>query len=63
MDLFKIEKGYVVISKTFPKEQTPYAEPIDNISYLGLAFLEKYICVSNNEYIVKKNLVEREWIV
>lgn len=64
MDLFKRERGYTVISKTFAKDSPPYAEPIENIVYFGLPFLEKYICVSSNEYIVKKNLVEREeWIV
>lgn len=63
LDLFKFENGYAVISKTFAKDSPPYAEPIDNINYLGLSFLEKYICVSSNEYIVKKNLVEKEWIV
>lgn len=63
MDLFKVENEYAVISKTFTKENPPYAEPIDGIKYLGLGFLEKYICVSSNKYIVKKNLVEKEWFV
>lgn len=64
MDLYKRENGYAVVSKTFAKENPPYAEPINHIPYLGLPFLEKYICVSDNEYIVKKNLLEREeWIV
>lgn len=63
MDLFKEENNYAVVSKTFAKDNPPYAEPIDYISYLGLPFLEKYICVSGNEYIVKKNLVEKEWFV
>lgn len=63
IDLFKMEKGYEVITKTFAKENPPYAEVIDGINYLGLPFLERYICVSSNEYIVKKNLVEKEWIV
>lgn len=43
LDLFKTENKYAVISKTFTKENTPYAEPIEGISYLGLGFLEKYI--------------------
>lgn len=63
MDLFKQEYDYVVVSKTFAKDNPPYAEPIEGIKYLGLSFLETYICVGCNEYIVKKNLVEREWIV
>jgi hypothetical protein len=49
--------------KTFPKDSPPYAEKIENLAYIGLPFLEKYICVKNNEYIVKKNIVEKEWIV
>lgn len=63
MDLFKSENGYDVISKTFAKDNPPYAIPIKGRKYLGLPFLEKYICVSSNEYIVKKNLVEKEWVV
>ena len=58
-----MEKGIGVVSKTFPKDNPPYAEDIPGIKYMGLSFLEKYICVSSNEYIVKKNLVEKEWIV
>ena len=63
LDLFKNENKYAVLSKTFSKEKTPYAEALDGISYLGLGFLEKYICVGDNKYIVKKNLVEKELIV
>lgn len=63
MDWFKLERGYAVIAKTFPKDNPPYAEPVEGIKYFGLAFLEKYICVNSNEYIVKKNLVEKELIV
>lgn len=59
----KTGNDYVVVSKTFAKDNPPYAEPIEGIKYLGLSFLETYICVGCNEYIVKKNLVEREWIV
>lgn len=65
LDAFKAEKGYGVIIKTFPKEKPPYAATIhiNGIDRLGLAFLEKYICVSDNKYIVKKNLIEQEWMV
>ncbi len=63
LDLFKEEKGIEVVSKTFQKDNPPYAENIPGRKYTGLSFQEKYICVSSNEYIVKKNLVEKEWIV
>lgn len=63
MDLFKQENGYAILSKTFAKDNPPYAESIDGIKYLGLPFLEKYICVSDNEYIINKSLIEREWII
>lgn len=63
MDMFKMEKNYAVVSKTFSKENTPYAEPVEGISYLGLPFLEKYLCVGDNKYIVKMNVVEKEWLV
>ncbi|WP_299235489.1 hypothetical protein [uncultured Bacteroides sp.] len=63
MDLFKQEHGYAVLSKTFAKENPPYAPKIENIEYLGLPFLEKYICVSDNKYIVSKTVLEGEWLV
>lgn len=63
LDMYKKEKNYKVISKTFAKESPPYAVTLDDISRTGLSFLEKYICVSDNEYIVKKNLVEKELLI
>ena len=63
LDLFKKEKGYAVVSKTFSKEDPPYGVKVKSIKYFGMPYLEKYICVANNEYIVKKNLIERELIV
>lgn len=63
MDLFKQENGYAVLSKTFPKDSPPYAEKNESIKYLGLPFLEKYICVNNNKYIVNKSVIEREWLI
>lgn len=63
MDLFKKEKGYAVLSKTFSKGNPPYSKTIDGIAYLGLPFLEKYICVSDNKYIINKTLIGRELLV
>ena len=63
MDLFKQENGYAVLSKTFSKENPPYAQTINGIPYLGLPFLEKYICVSDNKYIITKSLIGRELFV
>lgn len=54
----EMEKGCAVVAKTFAKENPPYVEHIEGVKRFGLAFLEKYICVNSNEYIVKKNLVE-----
>ena len=63
MDLFKQENGYAVLTKTFAKENPPYAQKIKTIDYLGLPFLEKYICVSSNKYIINKTILEKEWLV
>ena len=63
MDLYKDEKNFAVISKTFAKDQPPYAEKINNIKWFGLPFLEKYICVRDNTYIIKKTIIEEEWVV
>lgn len=63
MDLFKQEHGYEVLSKTFSKENPPYGKNINGISYLGLPFLEKYICVNDNKYIINKKVIERELYV
>lgn len=64
LDLFKEEKGYKVVSKTFAKDNPQYAEKVIGFEkYFGLPFLETYICVSGNEYIINKEVIEREWLV
>ena len=64
LDLFKKEKGYKVVSKTFAKDNPPYAEKVMGFeTYFGLPFLETYICVSGNEYITNKEVIEREWLI
>lgn len=63
LDLYKKEKGYHVVTKTFPKDNPPYAETVVDLKYFGLPFLETYICVSGNEYITNMNVMEREWLV
>lgn len=63
LDLYKKEKGYHVVSKTFSKDNPPYAEPVVGFKYFGLPFLETYICVSGNEYITDTNVIERECLV
>lgn len=61
LDLFKQEKGYEVVLKTFAKDNPPYAEKVAGFEeYFGLPFLETYICVSGNEYIVNKAVIEKE---
>lgn len=67
LDLYKEERNYKVITKTFPKNNVPYAEKVKGFNYIGLPFLETYICVSEDEYIVKKNVIEptikKEYII
>lgn len=64
LDLFKKEKGYEVVAKTFAKYSPPYAEKVVGFEdYFGLPFLEKYICVSEDKYIINKDVIEREWLV
>lgn len=67
LDLYKEERNYKVITKTFPKNNVPYAEKVKGFNYIGLPFLETYICVSKDEYIVKKNVIEptvkKEYII
>lgn len=64
LDLFKKEKGYEVVLKTFSKDSPPYAEKVVGFEkYFGLPFLETYICVSKNEYIINKAIIEREWLI
>lgn len=64
LDLFKKEKGYEVVAKTFAKDSPPYAEKVVGFEdYFGLPFLEKYICVSEDKYIINKDVIEREWLV
>ena len=58
------EKGYEVVLKTFSKDSPPYAEKVVGFEkYFGLPFLETYICVSKNEYIINKAIIEREWLI
>lgn len=64
LDLFKKEKGYEVVLKTFSKDSPPSAEKVVGFEkYFGLPFLETYICVSKNEYIINKAIIEREWLI
>lgn len=63
LDLYKQQNNYGVVAKTFPKDAPPYAEKIEGLPYLGYPFYERYLCVKGNEYIIKKNLVEKEWLV
>ena len=61
---YKEEKGYKVVSKTFAKDNPQYAEKVIGFEkYFGLPFLETYICVSKNEYIINKAIIEREWLI
>ena len=63
-NIFKKEKGYEVVAKTFAKDSPPYAEKVVGFEdYFGLPFLEKYICVSEDKYIINKDVIEREWLV
>lgn len=61
LDLYKKMRGYGVVAKTFAKDHPSYAEPIPNdFTWLGYPYLEKYLCVSDNKYIIKKGVLEKE---
>lgn len=63
LDLYKTEKKFFVITKTFPKDNPCYGIKIKNFDFLGFPYLERYICVSDNLYIENKRIIEQEWIV
>lgn len=58
-DSLKREKGIQVIIYTFTKNNPSYANSKYHINDIGLHYNEKQICVTSNEAIIKKVLVEK----
>lgn len=58
MDQIKEEKKIQVIIYTFTKDNPSYADSHYHINDMGLSYNEKQICVSSNDMIIKKIVVE-----
>lgn len=57
LDLYKKENDYNVVIKTFSIDSPTYGESIYNLKFSGIPYLERYICVSQNNYIKHKKSV------
>lgn len=57
LDLYKEENNYKVVSKTFSNDNPTYGVKVLNLEYLRLPFLEKYLCVTDNDCITHKEIV------
>lgn len=56
LDLYKRDKNYYVVRKTFTKSRPSYSYNPEGPSYWGLNYLETYICISDNKSIEKIDL-------
>ena len=63
LDIYKKDRNFFVISKTFAKDNPNYGVKVAGFDYFGLSYFEKYVCVSNNSCVKKKRIIEEEWYV